>query len=554
MWRFLLGMLLSSAAATTFLLGSANAAQVLSQPVLIGTNTVSTPSQPAVTVDAAGTAYIAWNDAAAPPAAPAQTVLDFCKVPPGATRCSAVQLASPDPTSGQLQAPPSVLVNGTDVYVFEFMTGAMDAGGNDNGMLEWVSSDGGSTFTRITDAVSWTGFASNGGTDAVSVFRLPNGDIGIGYVSPVSNPLFQANSLTSPVNYSQASTPQPPYAVLNPAPSNYTVGDLEGSFTAELTARTGALGVFELIETGPCPNSAGLVFTYAPVESSTTDSALETNSGQIGSPWSPLGLVQCSAGNPALSSGRSGLGLLYTNERANITQYRRFTAPSKFGSSVTVTTGDSLEPTVSEDARGALYATWLSNGIGLRLAYSPNGGKSWLGPRTLLDERDGSVSVAGAASAVDSAGHGWAVYASQGAEYAQAFRRSDAVVAPRDSNLRLHPAVFAPTASRAQVTYSDTESAQSRFAVVELIKGYRLTRGGCRATPRPAVPRGRARGCTLAKTVWGFGRADAVGANHFRFTARLNRHRLRPGTYELRATPRLGKLRGRSVASRFTII
>ena len=123
-------------------------------------------------------------------------------------------------------------------------------------------------------------------------------NIGFGYVSAIQNPVFQANSVVAPQDYSSATTPMPPSASLNPAPDNYTVGNLGGEFASQLTGTTGILGVFQLIETGPCSSTDGLVYAYAPLSAATTNSELNTTTGQPGSPWAPLGYGYLQRGLP----------------------------------------------------------------------------------------------------------------------------------------------------------------------------------------------------------------------------------------------------------------
>jgi hypothetical protein len=69
---------------------------------------------------------------------------------------------------------------------------------------------------------------------------------------------------------------------------------------------------------------------------------------------------------------------------------------------------------LSQDGSGGIYATWLSSGS-LQLAYSSSRGASWTGPVALAS--DASLP----ASAVNSSGQGWAVYAAGGTEFARSF-------------------------------------------------------------------------------------------------------------------------------------
>jgi hypothetical protein len=131
-------------------------AEAISKPIAIGSNSPSLPSAPAVAVDSTGTAYTAWLNP------PADTKLTFCKVSIAAPRCAPVSLPDPDPSHAQYFDPPSVLVAGTTVRVFEEVDGA--ANQNQNGMYEWVSTDGGATFAPFPYALSYTAVGDTAGT------------------------------------------------------------------------------------------------------------------------------------------------------------------------------------------------------------------------------------------------------------------------------------------------------------------------------------------------------------------------------------------------------
>jgi hypothetical protein len=300
--RSLIGCLVVSAVA----LALASSAEAISKPIAIGANTQGLPSQPAVAVDVTGTAYIVWDDQ------PADTVLNFCKIAVGQTGCSPVKLTVPDPSEAQFFDPPAVLVSGSTVRVFEDVDGAADQ--EQDGMDEWLSTDGGATFTQFPYSLSNTQVGDSAGTGPMPVIPLFGDNVGFGSVSAIQNPLFQANSLTSPQDYSAATTPMPPAASLNPSPNDYVVGNLGGEFASQLTGTTGILGVFQLLEAGPCPATDGLVYAYAPLSAATTNAELNTTTGKPGSPWAPLGGVTCNAESPALTSGVDGLGLLATND------------------------------------------------------------------------------------------------------------------------------------------------------------------------------------------------------------------------------------------------
>ena len=298
--RSLIGCVVTGAVALAF----AASAEAVSKPFTIGANTSGLPSQPAVAVDSTGTAYIVWDDQIATGAQPADTVLNFCKVSTAAPHCAPVELPIPDPSHARFFDPPSVLVSGTTVRVFEEVDGAGNQ--NEDGIDEWISTDGGATFTQFPYSLSNTQVGDTEGTGPMPVIPLFGDNVGFGYVSAIQNPVFEANSLTSPQDYSAATKPTPPSATLNPSPDDYAVGNLGGEFASQLTGTTGILGVFQLIETGPCPASEGLVYAYAPLSAATTNGELNTTTGHAGSPWSPLGEVTCNAESPAVTSGPDG--------------------------------------------------------------------------------------------------------------------------------------------------------------------------------------------------------------------------------------------------------
>jgi len=556
--RSLIGCVATSAVALAF----ATSAGAVSSPFAIGSNTTGLPSQPAVAVDPTGTAYIVWDDQIAG-SQPADTMLNFCKVSKAAPHCAPVELPIPDPSHAQFFDPPSVLIVGTTVRVFEDVDGA----GNNhmNGMDEWISTDGGATFSQFPYSLSNTQVGDSTGTGPMPVIPLFGDNVGFGSVSAIQNPLFQANSLTAPVQYSTATHPKPPSASLNPSPNSYVVGNLGGEFASQLTGTTGILGVFALIETGPCPAGNGLVYTYAPLSAATTNGELNTTTGQLGSPWAPLAGVTCNAEYPAVTSGPGGLGLLATNDASLSTeklQFRRFGAPSTWGAPVTVANDAGLDPTVSQDGYGGMYATFVNNDHGLQLAYSSDGGSKWSGPVTLFgiksDSAPGSV-----ASAVNSAGQGWAVYAFQGTEYAQPFAAADALP-PKLSGLKLKPASFKGLSSggsivkkavkykTSRVTYSDTQAAKTTFKVFKLEHGYKKSAHGvCKPLSGP-LPK-HAHHCTAGVLKGSFSHQDKAGSSSFNFSGRVHGHRLSLGSYQIQATPKLGALTGKTVKARFKI-
>ena len=84
-------------------------------------------------VDAAGTAYIAWIG----PERLANT-LQFCKLPRGATACSAKSALK---TTGNSLTRPFVAVAGTTVLVAQYRY--QEKGGDQQGVYVWKSDNGG---------------------------------------------------------------------------------------------------------------------------------------------------------------------------------------------------------------------------------------------------------------------------------------------------------------------------------------------------------------------------------------------------------------------------
>jgi hypothetical protein len=368
-------------------------------------------------VDASGTAYVVWEQSS--------TKLSFCKLTSVATSCSPVTLDLADP-SDQFFGPPSVLLEPGHIYVLAIAVGGSDI----DGINEFVSTDGGASFNLQPHAVGFIG--GDSGPAGLAV-ELPGGDFGAGYVTPGSNPAFQANSLAAPTDQSEATTP--PFATLNPLPASaYTIGNLGGAVGSQLLGSPGVLGVFTALPgkgSSPCPSSAkaALVYAYAPISASTTPADLSTSPGGS-SPWRPLAKADCDGTDPAVGGGPSGLGLLETNgahvpNPGPLVQYRHYSPSSGFGPAVTIATNEvGADGTLSQDSAGDIFATWLDNTTGVDLAYSSDGGTRWSKPRILFTNAGSPGGISLLASAVGASGRGWAVYSVGKREYVQQFRGS----------------------------------------------------------------------------------------------------------------------------------
>ncbi len=101
-----------------------------------GVATIGEGSKPGVAVDAAGTAYIAWNGPEV-----ATSSLQFCRKPRAAAVCD---VRTAIPISGNSLSRPFVSVSGSRVTVSEYRY--QEKGGDLQGVHEWISGDGGASF------------------------------------------------------------------------------------------------------------------------------------------------------------------------------------------------------------------------------------------------------------------------------------------------------------------------------------------------------------------------------------------------------------------------
>lgn len=425
--RWLLAATLTVASAAILALPAASTAA----PKAIAIGTSQTDELAGVAVDAAGTAYIAWEDGSA-------AVVHYCKLPAGASSCSVtVALSAPQPAGGSgVLGSPSVIVNGSDVLVFAYD----NANGNDNGEAGWVSTDGGSTFTQQGpgETMSYTP-PNNDSTTTDPVSWLGNGLVGVGYVVPLGSPQFQAvqyDPLTGTYenNYNGLGT-YGPWATLDPS-NTYAAGNLGGEFGAVPIGASGAgvMGAIAALPStaqDPCPSDQEFIgWAYAPLSAATTEAALNTSPGSAGSAWTnPFTKLDCNTEDPAVAGGAAGFGILDGAFSGGGTYYHRFNAGSDaFGPTVVISSDQEISPALSQDSAGGVYATWSAGLTELRLAYSPDGGTTWYGPVTLHDS--GTNGLGDPASAVNGSGAGVAVYYVGATEYAQPFTKLDAILPP----------------------------------------------------------------------------------------------------------------------------
>lgn len=392
-------------------------ASALAPRIAIGSQGYS-GNRAAVAVDGTGAADIAYE----PSGSATGDTIDFCQITAGSTGCTPVVLAPPAPA--ELLSDPQIIASGTSIYVFAFDQ-ATDAALH--GVDEWISTDGGSTFTAVAHAVS-TGFP------LATAIPLLSGEVGFGHPGYGGNPFFDANTLEDP------GVPSGTEATLHPASGTYQIGNLPIAFASQLSGTTGLLMVSEANSTTGCPGEQSLVYAYAPIDATTTTDAL---SGGSGDPWGPEDQVDCASTDPATAGGPAGLGLLETSEPPSAPaaiEYRRFTAPGTFASPATVAPGTSVDDSLGQDAAGGIYATW-SNNNGLQLAYSSDGGATWMTGSIEPADGSGTKTANDPISAVGTTGAGWAVYNLAGTEYAQPFTAADVAPATIPAPTPVKPAV-----------------------------------------------------------------------------------------------------------------
>jgi hypothetical protein len=134
------------------------------------------------------------------------------------------------------------------------------------------------------------------------------------------------------------------------------------------------------------------------------------------------------------------------------------------------------------------------------------------------------------------------------------------------SSLALSPATFRAAAKGAStaavkpkprpvgstVRFRLDKASSVTFTVEQLLAG-RLSGKKCVA---PTAKLKRAKSCTRVAAVKGsFGRNGKAGQNSFKFTGRMSNKALKPGTYNLIATPAAaGATKGKAVRTKFTIV
>jgi hypothetical protein len=425
-------------AAAAALIGASGAAALSGKPVKAGEPLSSAP--PAVAVDSAGTAYIAWANTK--DVGGETNKVEYCVLPRGASACGSSGSFKPADGAEYIDRV-QVLVDGSTVVLLLDTYGAHgEKAAEYEPEQEWQSTDGGKVFGQVAGGFSVADGVLNADTAPLNAVIVPGTNV-LGYgwnTAGGSPPTFDAFPLESPPQCSAESCPAGKYAELEPSSNPDQIGNAGGEFAAQQGSKPGVMGVFNTdFSNGPlgCSGSGtanfGAAFAYGSGAQAATNN-YNLSPGSPGSAWKvPVTQADCDVEYPAVAGGPSGFGVLEDDLGTSQTVYHRFDeATDKFDTSkATVATESELDPALSQDKLGDVYATFLGGGAGgpVSLAYSSDGGTEWAGPATL----DATSEASELTSSVDANGQGWAAWVQNGAVYAQPFEAADALSAAKAS-------------------------------------------------------------------------------------------------------------------------
>jgi hypothetical protein len=422
--------------ATAVLLASASSALAVSgTPVNIGTPFSEEP--PAVAVDAAGNAIVAWaNTRDLPPTT--TNVVQYCVLPVGATGCSRTQTLVPAGGAEYIDKV-QVLVDGSTIVLLADVYGAKGASAEEyEPEQEWQSTDDGATFAEVNGGKSVADGIIDADTEPLGAVILPGtGVLGYGWnTAGGSPPTFNAFPLSSPPGCFRLKCPTG-FASLEPNTNPDQISNAGGQFASQTGVNPGVMGIFNTDFTnGPlgCSPSQTVPFGTAYAFASGLQSLTNNYNISPGSPNSAwkvaVAQADCNVEYSAVAGGPSGFGVVEDNDLTGSVVYHRFDqATQTFDTPEATIAGNAFEEdaAVSQDAAGGIYTTFLNGGVGgpIDLAYSSDGGATWTGPATLNPDIDQDAKEL--ASSVDATGQGWAAWVDNGSVYAQPFVASDAI-------------------------------------------------------------------------------------------------------------------------------
>lgn len=412
----------SSVIGVVLLLASGASATAASSPITAGVPLSNQP--PAVAVDSGGDAIVAWNNNAS-----SGNLVQYCVITLGGTACSHTGSLAPGDGPAFIDGV-HVLADGGTLVILADMDGAQGSSAGDyQPEQEWQSTDGGATWTLLNGGLSVASANINADTGPLNAVILPGTNVlGFGWDTPGSPPTFNAFPLNSPPECSKAKPC--PFARLQ-SPSDQQLGNTGGQFAAQAGAHPGVLGVFPTqFSNGPlgCPLD-GLLFAYG-AGNQQAGNDYNTSPGSPGSAWTGnVALGQCGLKQFAVGGGPSGFGVLASDETHGRTVYQPFNQSTRtFGAMVPLANQGELDPALSQDAAGGIYATYEYGGSGgpTAISYSSDGGKTWSGP-SQLDPFNGQGNIT---SSVNAAGQGWAAWSNNGSVLAQPFTAADAASSP----------------------------------------------------------------------------------------------------------------------------
>ena len=404
------------------ILASAGGAGAVSPPVTAGTPLSNQP--PSVAVDSVGDAIVAWNNNAG-----SGNFVQYCVIPAGGKACSHSGNLAPGDGPAFIDGV-HVLADGGTIVILADIDGTQGTKAADyQPEQEWQSTDGGATFNIVNGGLSVASASLNADTGPLNAVIVPGTNVlGFGWDTPGGPPTFNAFPLVSPPECSKAQQCQ--FAELQPA-SAQQVGNTGGAYASQAGAQPGVLGVFpDQFSNGPLGCSLdGMLFAYGAGNQSASNS-YNLSPGTPGSAWTgPVALGQCSVQSLAVGGGPSGFGVLETDLAHGRTVYQPFNQTAKtFGAMTTLANKGELNPSLSQDGTGGIYATYEYDGSGgpIALSYSSDGGKTWSGPAQ-LDAFNGEANIS---SAVNGAGQGWVTWINNGSVFAQPFTAADAAGPP----------------------------------------------------------------------------------------------------------------------------
>jgi hypothetical protein len=425
--------LLAGALAAATALVLTTSALAAGKPVNIGTPFES--GQPAVAVDSAGDAVVAWANTK--DLAGANNFVQYCVLPVGATGCSRSGNLTPADGAQYIDGV-QVLDEGSTLVILADVYGTAGNNATDyEPEQEWQSTDGGATWLDVNNGLSVTSGIVDADTQPLSAITVPGtGVLGYGWDTASGAPTFNAFPLSSPPECSVAMC-SAGYATLEPDTNPDTLGNEPGHFASQLGANPGVMGVFDsLFSNGPlgCSQSFGTAYVYGSGDQSATNN-YNVSPGQPNSAWRvALAQADCNAEYSTVGGGPSGFGILEDNLGAGSVIYHRFDQGTmRFDTpAVTVASGHGeLDGALSQDGGGGIYATYLAgSGGAVDLSYSGDGGNSF-STAALNANSDGRAN--NLSGAVNAAGQGWAAWTDNGSVFASSFQAVDAISAAKTS-------------------------------------------------------------------------------------------------------------------------